>query len=78
MSNLIETIIKTRELTADILTKSLVNIENNTETEIAQKILSEVKNHKEIFQEGWYSPPPFGVAVLLDEKPFKRLEYDSL
>ena len=54
MSNLIETIIKTRELTADILTKSLVNIENNTETEIAQKILSEVKNHKEIFQEGWY------------------------
>ena len=78
MSDLIDSIIKTRELTADIFVKSLVDVEKKSEFEIAENILSEVKNQNEIFSEGWYSPPSFGVAVLLDSMPYKRLEYDSL
>ena len=78
MSDLIDSIKKTRELTADIFVKSLVDLKDKSEFEIAQKILLEVKNHNEIFSEGWYSPPSFGVAVLLDSMPYKRLEYDSL
>ena len=78
MSDLVDSIIKTRELTADIFVKSLVDFENKSEFEIAQNILSVVKKNSEIFSEGWYSPPSFGVAVLLDLIPFKRLEYDSL
>ena len=78
MSDLIDSIIKTRELTADIFVKSLVDLENKSEVEIAQNILSEVKNQNEIFSEGWYSPPTFGVAVLLDKVTFGRLKYDSL
>lgn len=78
MSDLIDAIIKTRKTTADIFTKALINLEGNSEVEIREKLLSEIKNCNEIFPEGWYSPPPSGVAILLDEKPFKRLGYDSL
>ena len=78
MSDLIEAVKKTRELAADIFTKSLINLEGNSEIEIREKILSEVKNHSEIFTEGWYDPPPFGVAVLLDKKPYERLLFKSL
>jgi len=78
MSDLIKAIIKTRKLTADIFVKALVDLENNSEIEIAQKILIEVGKHKEIFPEGWYNPPPSGVAVLLDEKPFKRLQFKTI
>src|SRR3990167_1390121 len=78
MLELIDAIIKTRETVSDIFVKSLVNLEGNSEVEIVKKILTEIKNHNEIFPEGWYSPPPAGVAVLLDQKPFERLKYDSL
>lgn len=78
MTNLIKTIIKTRRLAADIFVNSLVNINSLSEVEISNKILNEAKNYSEIFPEGWYSPPPSGTAVLLDQAPFKRLQYDSL
>lgn len=78
MSDLIDSVIKTREATAEIFTKCLVNLEGKSEIEIAEKIISEVKNNKKIFPTGWYDPPHGGVAVLLDQKPFERLKYDSL
>jgi hypothetical protein len=78
MSELIDVIIKTRKTTADIFSESLVGIDGLSEIEIAEKILSEIKNHNEIFPEGWYSPPPSGVAILLAQEPFERLKYDSL
>jgi len=78
MTDLIEAIKKARETTANIFIKSLNHLERNSEIEIGEKILFEVKNHNELFSEGWYSPPPFGVSILLDKKPFKRLEYVSL
>lgn len=78
MSDLINAVKKAREITSNIFVKSLINLEGNSEVEIREKIFSEIKNHNEIFSEGWYSPPPLGVTVLLDQKPFKRLAYDSL
>ena len=78
MADLIDAIIKTRETTAQIFAKSLVSLDGNTESEIVKKFLAEVESHNELFSEGWYSPPPKGAAVLLDTKPFKRLQYDSL
>jgi hypothetical protein len=78
MSDLIDSIKITREISANIFIKSLSKIEGNSEIEIKEKILSEIKKHSEIYEEGWYSPPPSGISILLDKKPFKRLKYDSL
>lgn len=78
MSDLIDSIINTRETTAGIFAKSLANIDGLSEVEIAKKILAEVEKHKEIYPEGWYNPPAGGVGILFDHEPFKRLEYDSL
>jgi hypothetical protein len=46
--------------------------------EVRDKILAGVKNHSELFPLGWYDPPQGGVGILFDEKPFKRLQFDSL
>ena len=78
MSDLIDAIIQTRKTTADIFVRSLVDIDNLSEIEIKERILSEIKNHNEIFPTGWYDPPPSGVCVLLTQKPFKRLQFDTL
>ena len=75
MSDLINSVIKTRELGADIFTTALTNINGLSEFEIKEKLASEIKKHHEIFPEGWYSPPPSGIAVLLGND---RLHYDSL
>jgi hypothetical protein len=75
MPGLIETIIKTRETAADIFAKSLTNIDGLSELEIKEKLVSEIKNHNEIFPGGWYNPPPSGIAVLIGKD---RLQYDSL
>ena len=78
MSNFFDAIIQTRKTAADILVKSLTSIEEKSETEIRDKILLEAKNHKEIFETGWYDPPTGGLGILFDQYPFKRLKYDSL
>ena len=78
MADLIKAVTQTREITANIFAKSLVSLDGNSEAEIAKKILSEIKNHDEILSEGWYVPPPSGIAILLDERPFGRLKYGSL
>ena len=78
MSELIDVIIKTRKTAADILVKSLFNLDKNSEVEIREKILAETVNHSELFPRGWYDPPPSGIGILLDQKPFKRLQFNSL
>lgn len=78
MSNKIDAIIKTRKIAADILVKSLVNIYGKSEIEIREKILKEISTRADIYGEGWYSPPPFGVCVLLDGNPYTRLQFKSL
>lgn len=78
MSDLIDAIIQTRKTAANIFVKSLINLDGKSEIEIKEKILFEVKNHSELFPHGWYDPPPSGVCVLLAQKPFKRLQFDTL
>lgn len=78
MSDLIDAVIQTRKTAAEIFAKSLADIAGNSEVEVANKILAETKNHSQIFEAGWYDPPPSGIAVIFDQKPFKRLQYDSL
>lgn len=78
MTDLIDAIIRTRKTAGDICAKSLEKIEDLSEVEMAEKILVEIKNHTELLPEGYYNPPPAGVGVLFDEKPFERLRYDSL
>lgn len=78
MNDFKKVIAQTRETATDILTKSLVNLDRLSEIEISKKILAEIKKHNKIFPEGWYSPPPLGICVLLDQKPFKRLQFETL
>src|SRR4051812_18542827 len=75
---LINSIINTRKLGATIFVNALTNLDGLSELAIKEKLVSEIKKHNEIFPDGWYNPPPSGIAVILDQKPFKRLLYDSL
>lgn len=78
MSDLIETVIKTRELSARIAAQCLSDIDNASEIEIHESILEKMSVSESIFPRGWYDPPIGGVSVLFDEAPFERLKYDSL
>lgn len=78
MSSAIESIINTRGLASQVLAKSLEGLENFSEFELKEKILEEVKKNSTIYPEGWYSPPPDGIAVVFSEKPYDRLKYESL
>ena len=78
MSDLIDAIIQTRKTAAEIFEKSLTNIEGLSEVEFAEKVLAEANNYAQVFPEGYYSPPPGGVGIIFDQKPFDRLKYDSL
>lgn len=78
MADLIEVIIKTRELAAEIAIKSLVNINNISETNLRDTILSNIVNCNNLFPKGWYDPPPSGIGILFDVSPFTRLQFKSL
>jgi|SRR3989344_4105275 len=78
MSDLIDAVIKTRKISAEIAAQSLLRIDNVSEIEINKSILSKMSECDDIFPEGWYAPPPGGISILFDEAPFERLQYDSL
>ncbi|HEY4494364.1 MAG TPA: hypothetical protein VJB95_02980 [Candidatus Paceibacterota bacterium] len=78
MSDVIDAVIKTRKLSADVATQSLVNIENISEIELHRRILDEMSACDTIFPAGWYEPPQGGVSVLFDIAPFSRLLYGTL
>jgi hypothetical protein len=78
MSDLIDTIIKTREIAEDIAIKSLDSVLGISETSLRDKIISKTANHQEIFPKGWYDPPASGVGILFDQAPFARLQFNSL
>ncbi len=78
MSDLIDSIIKTREAAAKIAEEVLLNIENISEVELHKRILEKMFACEIIFPEGWYQPPLGGTSVLFDKTPFDRLRYDSL
>ena len=78
MSDIIDAVIKTRKISAEIAAQSLLNVDNASEVEIHRLILSKMSTCDDIFPEGWYAPPPGGASVLFDQAPFERLLYDSL
>ena len=78
MSDLIDSVIRTRKIATEIAIQSLKNIDKVSEAEIHKLILSKMSGYNSLFPKGWYDPPPDGIAVLFAEAPFKRLQYNSL
>ncbi len=78
MSDLIDAVIKTREISKEIAAQSLKSLVGASEVDIHKLILSGMSTHDSIFPKGWYAPPPGGASVLFDQNPFERLKYDSL
>jgi len=57
----------TRKIAADSLyaaLKPLLDMKTFSEAELRDRWLSEMNKYNTIFSEGWYSPPPYGIAVL--------------
>jgi hypothetical protein len=74
---------KTREIAADTLKTSLEKLlsKNKPISEIgfASAWLLELRRHKEIFPDGWYIPPPSGIAVLFGrDDEFSRINFTSV
>jgi len=78
MADLIDTVVKTRNIAEEIAAQSLLNIDGISEIELYERILKAMSSHVEIFPRGWYDPPRDGISVLFDRAPFGRLLYDSL
>ncbi|MBI2623376.1 MAG: hypothetical protein HYW65_02260 [Candidatus Liptonbacteria bacterium] len=75
---LIETIARARQTAAESIAKSFENIEGASEAEVRDRILANLAARGSFYPKGWYDPPPGGVAVLFAEKPYARLQFDSL
>lgn len=67
MSDLINSIIETRQTASKIAAEVLLNINNTSEIEIHKLVLSKMSAYNNIFPTGWYDPPPGGVSVLFDQ-----------
>lgn len=78
MPDLIEAIVRTRARAAGIVADSLSDIHGASEKGVCGKILKGLSDTSELYPKGWYDPPPGGVAVLFDEKPYDRLKFDTL
>ena len=78
MPSLIGTIAFTRQKASAIATKALADVGDTSEAQVRDAILSEMAKYTELYPNGWYDPPPGGVAVLFADTPFERLQFDSL
>ena len=78
MSDLIKTIIETREIASQIAVQSLIDMDGISEVDLRDKIFSQTSKYDNLFPKGWYDPPAGGVGILFDKEPFKRLQFDSL
>lgn len=74
----IEAIIQARDTTSKIIAASLDNVANASEIETRNVLLTQMATHSELFPQGWYDPPPGGASVLWAQKPFTRLQFDTL
>lgn len=74
---------KTRKIAANslyiVLKKVLSSNEPVSEAQFRDKWLQELRKHKDIFPEGWYTPPPHGIGVLFaTDRNVERLKFKSL
>lgn len=73
----------TRKIVAESLYKVLSNLLSQkkpiSEVSLRDEWLMKLREHKEIFPDGWYMPPPHGIAVLFaTEANLLRTNFQSL
>lgn len=78
MNDYIDAVIRTRELGARAIAESVTGIPGSSESSFRDALMKRLAHEAELYPEGWYDPPPGGVAVLWSEPPFARLQFDSL
>ncbi|MEK7092305.1 MAG: hypothetical protein AAB907_01635 [Patescibacteria group bacterium] len=74
---------QTRKVSSDsllrTLTKALGTNDPISESQFRDFWLSELRTHKELFPDGWYTPPPHGIGVLFGNgSNFMRTNHRSL
>ena len=77
-SEIIKSIHTSREETARIIADSLGEISGKSEYELQDLFINGLEHSTNLYKKGWYDPPPKGASVLFGQKPFERLQYDSL
>lgn len=81
--NKLEIIKSTRKFTAQSLLKAFSDLLKTkrpiSESMLRNAWLAELRKNKDIFPDGWYTPPPHGIAVLFGtDKNLKRISPMSL
>lgn len=81
MNNL-DIVKRTRKISADSLFTVFKNVLSTTkqisEAQFRDLWLKELRIYKEIFPNGWYDPPPFGIVVLFAAPKDKRADFVNL
>ncbi|PIR68060.1 hypothetical protein COU49_02685 [Candidatus Nomurabacteria bacterium CG10_big_fil_rev_8_21_14_0_10_35_16] len=68
-----------RTKTANTIAKILSDNKNISEIQFRDLLKSKLLNNKNVHREGYYNPPPFGIATLFgSEKNFSRLSFGTL
>lgn len=67
-----------REETAHITAEILKDNSTLSEVDFRNLAIKYLFNQKNLHQNGWYEPPPFGVAALFGQAPYTRLQFDTL
>ncbi len=74
---------QTRKIASDTLKQTLQELLSKndpiSEKSFANQWLGNLRKHTQIFPDGWYIPPPFGIGVLFSaETDSRRTSYESL
>ncbi len=70
---------KTREGLSKTISSLLSKHDDIAEQEFATTLSAEIRNDADLQLEGWYAPPPYGIAALFsDQDNFDRLRFDTL
>ncbi|MEX0616608.1 MAG: M24 family metallopeptidase [Candidatus Woykebacteria bacterium] len=71
--------VKTKKLSAGLIRNVLSENLEISEAKFRDLLHEEMKKEPEIYEGGWYEPPPFGIGVLFSKTDdFARLQYDTL
>src|SRR5436309_1790576 len=81
--NKLEVCKQTRKIAANSLynaLSSLLNAKQSISEVLLRDVwLTEMRKNKNIFQDGWYDPPPHGIIVLFgDDKNVERVNFKSV
>jgi hypothetical protein len=75
----IDTCLQTRRWLADAIVQLLKDNERVSEAQFASTLASLIRTNTSLRGEGWYAPPPAGIAALFGPSDnFDRLQFDTL